>query len=85
MKHKVNVRKWGNSLGFRIPHQIASELNLADGSALSLSKNGEQLIVEKEQVLPTLDDILDSIPENFTYPDDVSDFTSSEPKGREVL
>lgn len=85
MKHKVNVRKWGNSLGFRIPHQIASELNLADGSALSLSQDGEQLIIEKERVLPSLDDILDSIPEDFSYPDDVSDFASSEPKGREVL
>lgn len=85
MKHKVNVRKWGNSLGLRIPYQIATELNITDGSALSLSQDGEQLIIEKEKVLPSLDDILDSIPEDFTYPDDVSDFTLSEPKGREVL
>ena len=85
MKHKVNVRKWGNSLGFRIPHQIATELNIVDGSELSLSQEGEQLIIEKEQRLPNLDDILDSIPEDFTYPDDISNFVSSKAKGKELL
>ena len=85
MKHKVNVRKWGNSLGFRIPHQIATELNIVDGSGLSISQNGEQLIIEKEPRLPNLDDILNSIPEDFTYPDDISDFVSSEAKERELF
>ena len=85
MKHKVNVRKWGNSLGLRIPHQIATKLNIVDGSGLSISQNGERLIIEKEQQLPNLDDIIASIPEDFTYPDDTSDFVSSEAKGREQL
>ena len=85
MQHKVNVRKWGNSLGFRIPHQVATELGISDGSELRISQDGEQLIIEKEQKLPTLDNILDSIPEDFSYPDDVSDFVSSEAKGREIL
>ena len=85
MKHKVNVRKWGNSLGFRIPHQITTGLNISDGSELTISQDGEKLIVEKRQRLPNLDDILDSIPEDFTYPDDVSDFVSSNPEEREML
>jgi hypothetical protein len=33
----------------------------------------------------TLSDLISSIPNNFTYPDDVMEFTESEPLGRELL
>lgn len=33
----------------------------------------------------TLNDLISSIPNNFTYPDDVTDFIESEPLGRELL
>ena len=33
----------------------------------------------------TLDDLISTIPNNFTYPDDVMEFTESEPLGRELL
>ena len=33
----------------------------------------------------TLDDLISSIPNNFTYPNDVMDFIESEPLGRELL
>ena len=32
-----------------------------------------------------LNDLISSIPNNFTYPDDVRGFTESEPQGRELL
>jgi hypothetical protein len=33
----------------------------------------------------TLNDLISTIPNNFTYPDDVMEFTESEPLGRELL
>ena len=33
----------------------------------------------------TLNDLISSIPNNFTYPKDVMDFIESEPQGRELL
>ena len=33
----------------------------------------------------TLNDLISSIPNNFTYPDDVMEFSESEPLGRELL
>ena len=33
----------------------------------------------------TLNDLISTIPKNFTYPDDVMEFTESEPLGRELL
>lgn len=33
---KSVVKKWGNSLGFRIPKEIAEKLNLTDGTPIEL-------------------------------------------------
>lgn len=33
----------------------------------------------------TLNDLISTIPNNFQYPDDVREFTESEPLGRELL
>lgn len=33
---KTAIRKWGNSLGFRLPKGIAEQLELRDGSAIEL-------------------------------------------------
>ena len=33
----------------------------------------------------TLNDLISTIPNNFQYPDDVMEFTESEPLGRELL
>ena len=42
-------------------------------------------MIGKKQVVLTLDEMLDSIPESFEYPDDVADFIDSEPQGDELL
>jgi antitoxin MazE len=39
------VKKWGNSLGIRIPNLIVRELSLKDGSQLDINKNGNKIIV----------------------------------------
>jgi antitoxin MazE len=39
------VKKWGNSLGIRIPNLIVRELSLKDGSCADIKdKNGEIII-----------------------------------------
>jgi antitoxin MazE len=39
------VKKWGNSLGIRIPNLIVRELSLKDGSQLDINNNGNEIIV----------------------------------------
>lgn len=85
MESKVSLKKWGNSLGLRIPQHIAAKMEIEENTVLLLTEKDKQLTIKKANNLPNLDDILDSIPEDFTYPDDVSDFVNSEPKGREIL
>jgi len=57
------VKKWGNSLGIRIPHLIASELSLKDGSCVDIKGMGEEIVirlVQKNKLSEMLDGINES-------------------------
>jgi antitoxin MazE len=43
---KVTIAKWGNSLGLRLPKQLADELGLAAGSQVDLGRDGTKLVAE---------------------------------------
>ena len=42
---KAVVKKWGNSLGIRIPNIIARELSLKDGSCVDINDIGQEIII----------------------------------------
>lgn len=57
----VKIRKWGNSLGIRIPKTVIEKVNLGENSEVEVeSKNGTIVIfpVKKEY---SLDSLLDQI------------------------
>jgi len=39
------VKKWGNSLGIRIPNLIARELSLKDGSCVDINEKEKKIII----------------------------------------
>ena len=82
---EVELRKWGNSIGLRIPSKVATSWGVDENSVVELTEEGDKLIISKKQTVPTLDEILDSIPEEFEYPEDVAEFVGSEPVGDELL
>ena len=43
------VKKWGNSLGIRIPSLIARELSLKDGSHVEINDRGKEIIIKPIQ------------------------------------
>src|SRR5205085_12563319 len=43
---KVTIAKWGNSLGLRLPKQLAEELGLAAGAQVELGRDGTKLVAE---------------------------------------
>lgn len=43
---QAKISKWGNSLGLRLPKNITDQLNLTEGSQVSISKNDQQIIIE---------------------------------------
>ena len=40
------VRKWGNSLGIRIPNLIVREYSLKDGSFVNINDIGQEIIIK---------------------------------------
>ncbi|WP_461256255.1 AbrB/MazE/SpoVT family DNA-binding domain-containing protein [Treponema sp. R80B11-R83G3] len=43
------VKKWGNSLGIRIPSHIVRELALKDGSYVDINDKGKVIIIKPIQ------------------------------------
>lgn len=81
---EIKLKKWGNSIGLRIPYTVAQNLGIDENSTLKLSESENSLILTKKQEIE-LDDLIDSIPDGFSYPEDVADFVSSEPQGKELV
>jgi antitoxin MazE len=42
---QTRIRKWGNSLGLRIPRSVAAEAQVEEGATVDLSVEGGQLLV----------------------------------------
>ena len=82
---KIELRKWGNSLGLRIPSKIAQTMGLDEHSTVELNQADDNTLILKKKQAIDLDELIASIPDNFAYPDDVQDFVNSEPRGDELL
>jgi len=53
------IRKWGNSLGVRVPKKFADKLNLKDGSSINVEVTDKQLIISADT--SELDRLVDKI------------------------
>jgi len=62
----VKVQKWGNSLGLRIPSNLAQSVNIDNGTEVEIIEHGNQALLIKPVVKkPTLEELLAKItPEN---------------------
>ncbi len=55
----TTVQKWGNSLGIRIPSQIADQIAVSQGSEVDLIVGDDfTLIVKPRKKKPTLEQLL---------------------------
>lgn len=81
----IRLRKWGNSLGLRIPHHLVESFGWDETCTLELQEKDDTLVIRKKPSAPTLDELLASIPDDFQYPDDVQAFLETSATGRELL
>jgi antitoxin MazE len=54
------VKKWGNSLGIRIPNLIVREFSLKDGSFVDINDTGDEIVIkpiQKNTLMAMLDKI----------------------------
>lgn len=62
---ELTINKWGHSLGVRIPSKLAKKKNLTDGSKVEAIETEDGIHLRVLQNDLSLDDIVNSIPEDY--------------------
>ena len=78
----VNIQKWGNSQGIRIPKYLLNELAWADDETVDISVEDGKIIIER--ISPPQKKNIKELFEGFDGKYEPSEFDWGEPKGREV-
>lgn len=81
----IQLKKWGNSLGLRIPHRLAESFGWDENSTVEILEVDGSLVIRKKAAALTLNELLASIPAGFRYPDDVQEFADGLAQGQELL
>jgi antitoxin MazE len=55
---QVQISKWGNSLGLRVPRSLARQAGIADGGKVNITADGNRLIIESVTHVVRLEDLL---------------------------
>ena len=77
----ARIRKWGNSLGVRIPKAIAHMLRISEGDVLELSvRDGSLVLTPRRDDRPALDELVSGITADNRH-DEVD---TGRPRGREA-
>jgi antitoxin MazE len=73
------IKKWGNSLGIRIPNAIVRELALKDGSLVDIKDKGREIIIKPKRK-NKLPEMLNEINEKNIH----GEVETSGPAGNEI-
>jgi antitoxin MazE len=73
------IKKWGNSLGIRIPKFIVKELSLKDGSSVEIEDKEGQIIIHPKNV-KNLHELLQKINKTNIH----SEVETNGPIGQEI-
>jgi antitoxin MazE len=73
------IKKWGNSLGIRIPNLIIKEMSLRDGSFVNIDGKENEIIIKPIQK-SKLSEILSQINENNIH----EEINTTGPVGKEI-
>jgi len=55
---QVQITKWGNSLGLRVPKEVAARVGLKEGARVELTAEGDKIIISVTRPVYTLDELL---------------------------
>lgn len=58
MATQVQIAKWGNSLGLRVPRDLAARIGLTEGTRVDVETRGNGLVVTKSNRRFTLEELL---------------------------
>ena len=58
---QITASRWGNSLGIRIPKDIAEKVGLSVGASLDIEARGDQIVLSLRRHRYRLEDLLAGI------------------------
>ncbi|MDJ0615420.1 MAG: AbrB/MazE/SpoVT family DNA-binding domain-containing protein [Calothrix sp. MO_192.B10] len=61
------VRMWGNSLAIRLPQAIALQMGLKEGALVSISTDGDKIILSPARPKYTLDELLKDVSSDMQH------------------
>lgn len=75
---QVQITKWGNSLGIRVPKEVATRIGLSEGSRVDVTTEGNRIIISAKQPVYTLSELLtgmtpEAMHEAFDWGPDMGD------------
>ncbi|WP_088243454.1 AbrB/MazE/SpoVT family DNA-binding domain-containing protein [Calothrix rhizosoleniae] len=73
------VSMWGNSLGIRLPQAIALQMGLKEGALVSISTDGDKIILSPARSKYTLDELLKDVSSDMQH----NEVNWGEPVGEE--
>lgn len=76
------VKKWGNSLGIRLPSTIKKAFDIEENSKLLVSLTPEGFLIKKAPSLPAYS--LDSLLKGINDENQHKDFDEGAPTGKEI-
>jgi antitoxin MazE len=78
----TKIKKWGNSLGLRIPKSFAAEAEIEEGSEVDIAiREGTLVITPRQRPRYELSELLAKVSENNLH----EEVDTGDPVGREVL
>ena len=78
----VNIQKWGNSQGIRIPKYMLDDLSWSDNETVDITIENGKIVIERTS--PSQKKNIVELFEGFNGKYDAEDFDWGEPSGREV-
>lgn len=61
------ITRWGNSLGIRIPKQLAEQIQLNEGDEIKISREENRLILTPQRKKYTLAELLEGMGEEHLH------------------
>ncbi|PIQ92429.1 MAG: AbrB/MazE/SpoVT family DNA-binding domain-containing protein [Parcubacteria group bacterium CG11_big_fil_rev_8_21_14_0_20_39_22] len=80
MKTTTRIQKWGNSLAVRLPRGLADSRNLQEGSEVSLSSKGQEIVMKSLANEETLKGMVSMISKDNLH----KEFRWGDHKGKEL-
>ena len=73
---QVQVSRWGNSLGLRLPKELAALLGIGEGSRVDVSEDRGRIVISVDRPVYTLEELLvgmtpEAMHEAFDWGEDV--------------